>query len=89
MLTDRSGSRRKALSDKSKSASKVEETKKKIESQLEKAYSKSGHKPSPNAVPVGFQSTSSRLQNQVNKFFKNFFKISDIILIFLKLFSKG
>lgn len=70
MLTDRSGSRRKAISDKTKPLSKVEENKKKIESQLDKAYTKQGKKPSPNAVPIGFQSTASRLNNQVNRTLK-------------------
>jgi cobalamin-dependent methionine synthase I len=77
LLSDRSTTRRKtnqAVSSnksptksnaptKSGSSSSVNEKRKLIEKQLDQASRNA--KPSPNAVPVGFQTTASRLANQV------------------------
>jgi hypothetical protein len=60
------------------SSSKIEENRKRIEAQLEKA-SQNSTKPTPNAQPMGFQSTASRLAaSQAAKSNNSFSEISDI-----------
>ena len=50
---------------KAKPSSRMEENRKRIEEQLKKSSTNSS-RPTPNAVAVGFQSTASRLANQVS-----------------------
>ena len=71
MLSDRSNSRRKGTNNSKNviinqpkaSTSSLSDKRKMIEKQLEKTSK--NQRPTPNAVPVVFQTTASRLANQV------------------------
>ena len=85
LLSDRSTSRRRGanlnqmssqkptpkISTTKPSPSNVSDKKKLIEKQLSES-SKNASRPSPNAVPVGFQTTASRLASQVELLTKQF-----------------